>query len=71
MSVEGRCLHCGELVKRHQAAWKVEGVEVARDGGGANQIKDRRRIPNMVWHQTLARPCYDEWLKAHRGQLEL
>jgi hypothetical protein len=72
MSIEGRCLKCGELVKRSQAAWRIdEGYEVAHDTGGPNQIRYKRRAPNMVWHQTAARPCLDDWVKEQAGQEQL
>ena len=68
MRYEGRCTWCGEPVERQHAAWKVEGYEVAHSTGGANQIKNRERMPGNVWHQTTVKPCLDEWLEDQNGQ---
>lgn len=48
----GPCEKCGNPVTDVDGppAFPVHGWEVQRSEGGANQIKDRQRIPNRVRH---------------------
>lgn len=46
----GKCEQCGRTVTKHNAAFPVTGWEVLRDGGGANAIRNRERLPNRVRH---------------------
>lgn len=52
MSVErGKCEFCSDVVLTYQtAAFPVTGWELERGGGGANQIKGRKRTPNRIAH---------------------
>ena len=56
MAFVGNCEKCGEPVDSNAinaqkvAAYPVTGWEISRSGGGANQIKDRQRVPNRVRH---------------------
>jgi hypothetical protein len=63
MSFAGWCKRCGDEVKVSEAAYQVTGFEVARDGGGANQIRHRERVPNLVWHSD----CVDPWVRKQDG----
>lgn len=48
----GACEKCGQPVRDSNgpAAFPVTGWEVLRAEGGANQIKNRERVPNRVRH---------------------
>lgn len=52
MTHYGTCEKCGLEVTSASGppAYPVTGWEVQRTDGGANQIKDRERIPNRVRH---------------------
>jgi hypothetical protein len=53
MTLYGTCEKCGEKVETpQQPAFPVTGWEVVRSGGGANAIRDRKRIPGRVRHVT-------------------
>jgi hypothetical protein len=55
-AVKGTCRLCGQPVEDiHTAAYRVTGWEVERSGGGANQIADRRRVPDVVVHAVCLR----------------
>ena len=56
MSYGGQCEWCFRRVEVQDAAYPVSGFEVARHGGGPNQIRHRRREPNRILHAT---PCMD------------
>jgi hypothetical protein len=49
----GTCEACGKPVTDAEGrpAYPVEGWEVGRDGGGANAIRNRRRLPGRVRHE--------------------
>lgn len=55
MAFRGTCERCGQPVNPEadgrRAAYPVRGWEVERDGGGANQIRLRQRVPNRVRHE--------------------
>lgn len=50
--MKGECEICGEKVETwHTAAFPVTGWELERGGGGgANQIKERKRVPDRIAH---------------------
>ena len=50
----GDCMECGDPVYALDAAYPITGWEIARSGGGANQIKHRERMPGQVAHPE---PC--------------
>ena len=53
MTLYGVCEKCGEPVRSpQQPAFPITGWEVLRDGGGANAIRNRERIPGRVRHVT-------------------
>jgi hypothetical protein len=55
MSYRGLCERCREEVNPEKngrrAAYPVTGFEVEREGGGANQIRNRERVPGVVFHE--------------------
>jgi hypothetical protein len=53
MTYFGVCEKCGQPVESPQVpAYPVTGWEVGRSGGGANAIRNRRRVPDRVRHAT-------------------
>ena len=65
MTYFGTCEKCNEPVTT-TPAYPVEGWEVARDQGGANHIRNRRRLPGRVRHAS----CLpDEKIHANQGSL--
>lgn len=46
----GVCEKCGRPVDKTSAAFPVTGWEVLRDGGGANAIRNRERVPGRIRH---------------------
>ncbi|HEY2570187.1 MAG TPA: hypothetical protein VGI27_01875 [Solirubrobacteraceae bacterium] len=58
----GICEKCGRPVRApEQPAFPVTGWELLRDGGGANAIRLRERIPDRVRHVTcLPHPNEDQ-----------
>jgi hypothetical protein len=61
----GDCMECGDPVYALDAAYPITGWEIARSGGGANQIKHRERMPNMVCHPE---PCMARVVRREKGQ---
>jgi hypothetical protein len=52
MTYFGVCQVCNQAVTSPQTpAFRVQGFEVPREQGGTNHIRNRERVPNMVWHE--------------------
>jgi hypothetical protein len=73
MTERGACELCEEPVFTYQtAAFPVTGWEIERYGGGANQIKARRRVPNRIVHaHCLERKLGNEKRGVIEGQMEI
>ena len=54
----GTCEKCGQAVTdaTGRPAFPIQGWEVLREGGGANQIHNRERIPGRVRHEVCLPP---------------
>lgn len=64
MTFYGKCAYCGEPIEPPtQPAFEVKGWELLRGGGGANQIKHRKRVPNRVVHEM----CLNDFVRAEAG----
>jgi hypothetical protein len=51
MTFGGRCMFCGQdVLDADHAAYRVTGWEFTRMGGGANQIRGRERVPDLIAH---------------------
>lgn len=57
------CVFCGKAVTLRRAAYRVEGWETTRAGGGANRILGRKRLGDVA-HVECAE---DHVRKAARG----
>ena len=66
MSYGGQCEVCKETVRTSEAAYPVTGWEVVRDGGGANRILGRERVPGRIAHWW----CAEEKVRRDRFGLE-
>lgn len=69
----GKCELCSDPVKGWEtAAFPVSGWEIERYGGGANQIKGRKRLPNRIAHaHCLERKLGNERRGVIPGQMEI
>jgi hypothetical protein len=67
--LRGICGHCHKPVTEQDiAAWPVTGFEVQREGGGANRILGRERVPDAIFHAQ----CIEDRLANPQGpQMEL
>jgi hypothetical protein len=71
--MKGTCTFCGRGVANiESAAYPVTGWEIEREGGGANRIADRVRVPDVIAHST----CLESDLARKRrgiarGQMDL
>lgn len=53
--IRGNCAYCGgEVTTKQQAAFRVTGVELEREQGGANRIFAKEREPNWIAHRHCA-----------------
>lgn len=54
-AVRGFCAFCHNPVRESdKAAHRVQGWELERDAGGANQIFAKERLPNVIAHKACA-----------------
>lgn len=66
---KGTCRKCGGRIESlDTAAYAIEGYEVERSAGGANHVRDKRRVDGMIWHARYRGDCLDQHLDGERPE---